>query len=208
LIWSVVLFAYFVGAIPFGYIVYQHITGNDVRSVGSGNIGATNILRTLGKKAGITVLLGDCLKGVIAVQFAMLVATRFPLLIEGYSPMELGIIAGLTAIAGHMFPIYLRFKGGKGVATALGVFLPLVPYAMLCVVVVFVLTVWLTRFVSLGSILGAATLPMVVYWLYSGESMIFIVSLLVSFLVMARHAKNFARLVKGQENRISFTSGK
>lgn len=202
---EVLLFGYLLGAIPFGWIVYRHHTGGDVRQAGSGNIGATNILRTLGARAGGSVLLADCLKGVVAVLYAFQVYDRGGFAI-GTGRVEAGLLAGVAAMIGHMFPVYIGFKGGKGVATALGIFIPVAPWPLLGSVLVFAVIVGLTRFVSLGSMLGAACLPVFVWLSQPGETVLLIMSWLVVAFILIRHRKNFARLMAGTESRIEWKS--
>ncbi len=190
------------GSIPFGYLVYHAHTGKDVRDAGSGNIGATNILRTLGKKAGITVLVGDCLKGSFTVLFAYyLYAEKF---IEpvGVSQMEFGLMAGVIAILGHLFPIYIGFKGGKGVATALGIFLPVAPLAILITFLSFLIIVWISKYVSLGSILGAIILPVLIFLIHPLETGVLKTSIFISIFIIYKHRINISRLIKGEENKL------
>lgn len=205
--WLVLLFSYLAGAIPFGFLVYKHRTGRDIRAEGSGNIGATNVLRTLGRGAGATVLALDAGKGALAALFALHalgrgMATPVPL-----TPQETAAAAGLFAILGHTFPVYLGFRGGKGVATACGVFLVVCPAATLLVVALFAAVVAATRYVSAGSIAGAAALPALVRLLYPGEGKLFAAALAVGLAVIALHRKNIARLMRGTEKRLGATAG-
>ena len=202
MIYAAILIAYLLGSIPFGYIVYKSHTGKDIRDAGSGNIGATNILRNLGKKAGIVVLTGDCLKGTISVLFALYLYNLGISLPFKITRLEFGLFIGLIAVIGHLFPIYIGFKGGKGVATALGIFLPIVPLAILIVVIVFIVIVWLTKYVSAASITGAIILPIAIHFIYSTETGILKISVLLSLFVIFKHRKNIKRLINGTENKI------
>jgi glycerol-3-phosphate acyltransferase PlsY len=181
--------AYLLGSIPTGLLLGK-VYGVDVRSEGSGNIGATNLYRTVGRKVGIMTLAGDCLKGllpVLAVQYSSL-------------PTEYAAWVGLAAFCGHVFPVFLRFRGGKGVATALGVFLALSPLAVAVALGFFVLLMLIWRYVSLGSVSAAAVMPIAVWGLGGGRGLI-AVTMLISVVVIVRHGENIKRLVAGTENR-------
>ncbi|GAB4174322.1 MAG: glycerol-3-phosphate 1-O-acyltransferase PlsY [Geothermobacteraceae bacterium] len=185
-----VIAAYLIGAIPTGAILARLAGIEDIRKVGSGNIGATNVYRTAGRKLGVLTLLGDALKGllpVLAVQAA------------GFPAVTVALVAG-AAFVGHCYPVYLGFKGGKGVATALGILLVLSPLTVLCAFVLFVALVWTTRFVSLGSISAAAAAPVLVL-LFEDSNATFAVTLFIAALVIWRHRANIDRLIKGTENR-------
>lgn len=187
--------AYLLGSIPFGYLIVRFRSGADIRETGSGATGATNVSRKAGKSAGIVTLALDALKGTAAV------------LIVGAFGAELAPWAGLAAIVGHCFPVWLGFKAGKGVATGLGVFVALLPAAVLAAFAVFLLIVWRTRYVSLGSIMAAAAVPLfaVVQHLYIkpiGHFPAMIAALCLSAaLIIARHHENIGRLMAGTENR-------
>ena len=165
--------------------------GEDVRQKGSGNIGATNVYRVAGKLAGVLTLVGDTLKG-----FLPLLA--FKTWLEP-TPTQLGI-ASAVAILGHCYPVYLKFKGGKGVATALGIFLVLSPKAVFFALIVFILTVAITRYISLGSVLAALSAPLVILLLNHPQP-IFLATLFIAALVIWRHNSNIRRLLDGTENR-------
>ncbi len=196
----VVIAAYLIGSIPFGYLIVQRKVGGDIRQTGSGGTGATNVSRRAGKAAGIFTLLLDALKGSVAVIIAK---TLFP---------DAGWVVAAAAIAtmvGHIFPVWLGFRGGKGVATAVGVFLILAPVAMLCAGVVFVAIVALTKYVSLGSIVAAAMIPVFV-WLQS----VFVepvadlrpqvtAAIAGALLIVFAHRGNIRRLAQGTESQIS-----
>lgn len=183
------LAAYLLGSIPTGLLLGK-MYGIDVRKEGSGNIGATNLYRTVGRKVGALTLLGDCFKGLIPV----LVIKYYAL-----SP-EVAAWVGLAAFCGHVFSIYLKFKGGKGVATALGVFLGLSPLSVAIVLTLFVLLMIKWRYVSLGSISAAFVMPLAVYLLGNSPTLILVTSI-ISFIVIARHYENIRRLLAGTENR-------
>jgi len=183
--------SYLVGAVPFGLMVGR-VAGVDVRSSGSGNIGATNVTRLLGKKLGLITLVLDCLKGFLPI----FIASR--LLHDGPYRELILLLCGVLAVVGHMFPVYLGFKGGKGVATGLGVFLFLSPVAIGISTVVFFGSVILTGFVSVGSLLASGLFPL---WLWlSGESGGAIAAgAVIALLIWGKHHENIARLLKGQE---------
>jgi glycerol-3-phosphate acyltransferase PlsY len=186
--------AYLFGAIPTGLLLTRLFGKEDIRTVGSGNIGATNVYRVAGRTLGIVTLIGDCLKGVIPVLIAQ---QAFDL-----TGTALALIA-LAAFVGHCFPVYLGFKGGKGVATALGIFLVLSPLAVLTVLVVFVLFLWRWRYISLASIAAACAIAPAVY-LTTASGPIFTVTLVIATIVIWRHKGNIERLRNGTENRFSF----
>jgi len=181
--------AYLLGSIPTGLLLGK-IQGIDVRKEGSGNIGATNLYRTVGRSIGAMTLLGDCLKGAIPV-----------LLVRHYAlPVEFAAWVGLAAFCGHVFSLFLMFKGGKGVATALGVFLVLSPPAVAFALAVFVGLMLVWRYVSLGSIMAAAVMPLAVAFLEDNRT-ILLVTLIISAVVIIKHHGNIKRLLTGTENR-------
>ena len=181
--------AYLIGSIPTGLLLGKAY-GIDVRKEGSGNIGATNLYRTVGRKVGIITLIGDCLKGLLPV--LVVKASSFP--------PELAAWVGLAAFCGHVFSLFLKFKGGKGVATALGVFLALAPLAVAIAIGLFAVLMFVWRYVSLGSISAAAAMPLAVY-LLGGSPTITIVTLVIALIVIVRHRENIGRLLSGTENR-------
>ncbi|WP_205749232.1 glycerol-3-phosphate 1-O-acyltransferase PlsY [Desulfopila sp. IMCC35008] len=183
--------SYLVGAVPFGLLVGK-IAGVDVRNAGSKNIGATNVNRLLGKKFGSITLLCDCLKGYLP----MLVASWAVGDSAGGSVVVLG--CGVSAVVGHMFPIYLGFDGGKGVATGLGVFLFLSPSAILISLVVFVVTVAISGFVSAGSLLASGLIPLWLFFLDATPATV-TTAAIVAGLIWVKHHENIGRLLKGQE---------
>lgn len=218
LVLIIVAVSYLLGSIPFGYVLVRIFRNEDVRLTGSGNIGATNVARTGSKGLAIATLLFDALKGYAAVAFAFWIASRQRLespvptsvydrttvVMSSHTIFLLAALAAFVAILGHMFPVWLRFKGGKGVATAAGSFVALAPRAMLVALVLFVLVVALTRYVSLGSIVAGAALPLCVWWLGPGERVTAPILLLIaasSLLIILRHKDNIRRLLAGTENR-------
>jgi acyl phosphate:glycerol-3-phosphate acyltransferase len=208
----IAIVSYLLGSIPFGYLLVRIFRGEDVRQTGSGNIGATNVARTGSKGLAIATLLLDALKGYAAVAFAFWLAGshRFeggdqrPSMIDSRTIFLLAALAAFCAILGHMFTIWLRFKGGKGVATAVGAFAALAPRAIVVALVLFVIVVALTRYISLGSIVAAAAFPLLVWWLSPAERATLPILLLISassLLIIVRHKDNIGRLMVGMENR-------
>lgn len=184
-----ILGAYLLGSIPTGLLLGK-LYGIDVRKEGSGNIGATNLYRTMGRKVGITTLIGDCLKGLLPVLLAWKLGMG--------EPMQAWI--GLAAFCGHVFSIFLLFKGGKGVATALGVYLALAPLAVLAALGVFILLVAVWRYISLGSIAAAAAMPLMV-WFSPHSQELLIATAVISAIVIIKHHANISRLVAGTESK-------
>jgi glycerol-3-phosphate acyltransferase PlsY len=195
--------AYLLGTIPFGLLLGKVFGGADVRKAGSGNIGATNVARVAGPVAGVFTLALDAAKGAAAVWLA----ARF-----SNDSATWMTIAGLAALLGHCFPIWLGFRGGKGVATAAGVFLALCPLALLGSLTLFILVVLFWRYVSLGSIAAAASMPLFVYFLWApGHAPPLTVTfgaLAAALLIVYKHDANLQRLVEGREPRFSFSKGK
>jgi len=193
------LVAYLLGAIPFGLLVVKALGGPDIREIGSGNIGAANVIRNAGTFAGILTLLLDAWKGYLAVWLAAHFTS---------GNIRWMLLAAVCAVAGHMFPIWLGFKGGKGVATSLGVFLPICWQAVAAAIVLWLLVVIFWRYSSLGSISAAVAMPLFVYLLYApGHAPAEVVTfgtVLIAVLVLARHRSNIARLVAGEEPRLNF----
>jgi glycerol-3-phosphate acyltransferase PlsY len=189
--------AYLLGSIPTGFLVAK-AKGIDIRSVGSGNIGATNAMRVLGKPAGIFVLLADFAKGFLAVAFLpILIYKIYPTLAVYQS-----VVAGIFAVLGHNYTCWLKFKGGKGIATTAGVYLALAPWAVLIALVVFILAVVLTKYVSVGSIAAAIALPAAV-WIMSPQNLFLgIVTTALGALAIYKHKSNIQRLMAGTENRL------
>ena len=195
---SLILVAYILGSIPTSYILGKKIKGIDIRNFGSGNVGATNALRVLGTKFGILALILDMAKGAIPV----FIGKYF-----GFSDIWLIAIA-LTAILGHIFTIFLKFKGGKGVATSAGVFIALTPAPIAIALLVFIIIVWITKYVSLGSILAAITLFTVelIVNVRNGfqEKEILALITVVALFIIIKHKSNIQRLIAGNENKINF----
>lgn len=201
--WGFLIVSFLIGAIPFGFLVAR-AKGIDIRQVGSGNSGATNVGRTLGKTAGIAVLLLDTLKGVVPSLLAGVVITE-PF--YGLARNEYALFAGLAAIVGHMFSPFLKFKGGKGIATGLGVLIANAPLVALSVLVAFAVVMALSRWVSLSSL--AATVTMVVSaWLFGYSPVFLIVFGVMAVAIFYRHRENIARIIKGTEPKFKFADKK
>jgi acyl phosphate:glycerol-3-phosphate acyltransferase len=183
--------SYLVGAIPFGLLISK-AAGIDVRREGSRNIGATNVSRVLGKKLGILTLVCDVAKGYLPMLFADL---SLP---EGETHQMIISLCGVMTVVGHMFPLYLMFKGGKGVATGLGVFLFLSPPAIAVSLVIFVMSVVWTGYVSIGSLLVSALVPLLI-WFFGGSGTTILAASAITFLIWIRHWENIGRLIRGEE---------
>jgi glycerol-3-phosphate acyltransferase PlsY len=192
------LVAYLLGSLPFGLWFAKLFGGTDIRSQGSGNIGASNVTRVVGPLPGILTLILDAAKGALAVWLA----GRFTQQSDAWM-----MAAGLCALMGHCFPIWLKFKGGKGVATALGVFLVICPMAALCDLALFTLVVIVSRYSSLGSLAAAAAMPLLMHFLYAPSYapplVITFGTLAASLLIIAKHQGNIRRLIEGTEPRYS-----
>ncbi|HEV8180998.1 MAG TPA: glycerol-3-phosphate 1-O-acyltransferase PlsY [Candidatus Angelobacter sp.] len=203
----VAVMAYLLGSIPFGYLLVRIFRGEDIRLSGSGNIGATNVARSGAKGLGIATLALDALKGALAVWLAAVLAGSKYNLCGDFTQhpcapaLRMMSVAALFAVLGHVFPVWLRFKGGKGVATALGVFCVLFPAAILVALAIFILIVAITRYVSLGSILGAIAFPAAAYFLQSTDAMSLVLASSVSLIVILKHHQNISRLLSGTESR-------
>jgi len=203
----IVVTSYLLGSIPFGYLLVRIFRGQDVRQTGSGNIGATNVARTGSKGLAIATLLLDGLKGYVAVAHTFHFAHHHYGKLPQFGPHPvfiLAALAGLCAVLGHMFPVWLRFKGGKGVATAVGAFLGIAPLAVLVSLALFVVIVAVTRYVSLGSMVGAAVFPVAAWWLNPETRSLQVIALIAasSLLIIGRHKDNIRRLLAGNENRL------
>ena len=195
-----IVVSYLLGSIPFGYLIVNATTGSDVRQTGSGGTGATNVSRSAGKGAGILTLFLDALKGTAAVLLA-----EFLLRSNDHAAWWIGA-CGVIAMLGHIFPVWLRFRGGKGVATGVGVFLILAPLAVLIAGVLFVVIVWTTRYVSLGSMLSAGAIPFIVWLLSLLRPVPDVVPIIVSTLagatlIVYAHRTNIGRLLNKTENK-------
>ncbi len=182
--------SYFLGSIPFSLLVGKLVAGVDIRTKGSGNVGATNVLRTLGTKGAILALLGDALKGVVAVWLGMLIG----------GPL-LAAACAVISILGHCFSVFLGFNGGKGVATTAGIILYLMPKVVVVLLVTFIIIVALSRYVSLGSITVAVLFPLMAFLLDYNNAYI-IMSIFMAVLVIYRHKENIAKLKNGTESKI------
>lgn len=194
--------AYLLGAIPFSVWVGQLFYGKDVRKYGSGNAGATNTFRVLGTQAGSIVLFLDIVKGSIAVSLAYYLGS-IPFDSLNFIYYELGL--GITAAIGHIFPVYLRFKGGKGVATLFGVGISVFPVAALACVAVFVIIFLWTRYVSLGSMLAAVTFPIVlIFYSHVRQWPVIAFAVIIPCIIIYTHRLNIRRLLKGEEHKIVF----
>lgn len=185
------LLGYGVGSLPLGYLVANRFKGIDLRRVGSGNVGAANVYRTAGLAIAALVVLVDVAKGATSVMLAVRLTTG--------SAVPVG--AGVAAIIGHVYPVWLRFHGGKGVATACGVFWLLAPLATAVAASVFVAVVWMTRYVSLGSVIATALLPPLA-WITREPVPVIAGSILAALLIIQRHRGNLARLQQGTERRL------
>jgi len=198
-----VLLAYFLGSVPFGVILATLFGGTDVRKSGSGNIGATNVARVAGPLAGTLTLIFDIAKGAGAVLLAEKLSN---------GSARWMMIAGIVALVGHCFPVWLKFKGGKGVATAAGVFLVLSPLACLAAVLLFLLVVIFWRYVSAGSVSAAAAMPLLVYFLWAPRHApplaLAVGALAAALFIIYKHRGNLRRLLEGTEPKFSFSKNK
>ncbi len=192
-LFGLIIAAYLIGAIPTGVILTRLAGGEDIRSAGSGNIGATNVYRVAGRKLGVITLIGDCLKGAVPTLLAQ----------QTFNLSETGVaLVALAAFIGHCYPVYLGFKGGKGVATALGIFLVLSPLSVLCILGVFVLILWKWRYISLASISSAAAIPPLILY-FEKSFALFLATLFIAGMVIWRHKGNIELLRRGAENKFN-----
>ena len=187
------LFAYLLGSVPIGFLM-GFISGVDVRQEGSGNVGATNVARVMGKGRGVLTLLGDAGKGYIPVFLSLQLELDF----------WVSAVTAFVAFLGHLYPVFLKFKGGKGVATALGVFLALTPMGAGILVLVFFLVVIFSRMVSLGSLVASVLAP-IIFWYSSGSLYLVGLSFLIALFTIARHRDNIQRMISGVETRFNFS---
>jgi glycerol-3-phosphate acyltransferase PlsY len=190
-----IVIAYLLGGIPFGFLLVKFTKGADVRESGSGNIGATNVLRTTGRAAGAATLLLDIAKGYLAVWLAAA--------LTGGAPEWTGL-AALAVMAGHAYPVFLGFKGGKAVATFIGAFAYLTPLPLAAVLLLFVTVVAVTHYISAGSILAAATFPFGVWMILHPPVQVTAAAFIAGAFIVYRHKSNWARLRAGAENRFSW----
>jgi len=207
---ALIVGSYLLGSIPFSYLVVRLLKGEDIRELGSRNVGATNVARTFGKAPGIVALILDLAKGYAAIALARWIVAQpqWPFLATpGGGPLQSRefwiALAGLIAVAAHMFPIWLGFHGGKGVATATGVFLALDPLVIAAALLVFLIVLVTTRFVSLASILSAASVPLLFRFLaVDAPFWRIVISIFIAILVIAKHHSNIARLTQGAERKM------
>lgn len=206
---ALIVASYLIGSIPFSYLVARLFAGEDIRQRGSRNVGATNVLRTVGKSAGAIALLLDGAKGYAAIAVARWIVGQpaWPFLPAPGNPLhsrEMWIaLAGLIAVLGHMFPLWLRFHGGKGVATAAGAFLALDPLAVAAGAIVFAIVILATRFVSLASIVSTASVPLFIRFLVNDAPFWrIIISILIAIAVITKHHSNISRLTQGSERKM------
>lgn len=192
----VILVAYAIGSVPFAWLLARRWGTYDLRRVGSGNLGAANVLRASGVRAGIVVALLDIGKGALSVAMARQMSDQ----------PSAAAAAGLAAIVGHIYPVWLRFRGGKGVATACGVFSILAPVAMAPALSIFAITVWLTKYVSLGSVLASVAVPAIALIAGSPAPAV-VVACAAAGLIVFRHRSNLARLQHGTERRVGRREG-
>ena len=197
--------AYLLGSVPAGYLLIRIFRHEDIRQAGSGNIGATNVLRSGGKILGAVTFLLDVLKGSSAVWLGALLGG---LLAPDASPLNMKALAALFAVLGHVFPVWLRFRGGKGVSTAFGVFLVASPWAALAAISIFIVVLAISRYVSLASVLGAASFPVLAWHFALGDRPTFFIAVevAVALLIIAKHHQNIRRLFNGTESRIGSKS--
>jgi glycerol-3-phosphate acyltransferase PlsY len=189
------LAAYLVGGIPFGYLLVRWKTGEDVREKGSGNIGATNVLRTTGRWVAVATLVLDIAKGVFAVWLADK--------LSGGSPLWMSL-AALAVMAGHAFPVFLKFQGGKAVASFIGAFLYLTPIPMIAALLVFIIVVAVTRQISMGSIVAAGSVPLAVWLIEHPPAIVTLAALVAAVFLIYRHRGNIERIRSGTENVFRF----
>ncbi|HVT03593.1 MAG TPA: glycerol-3-phosphate 1-O-acyltransferase PlsY [Thermoanaerobaculia bacterium] len=199
-----VLVAYLIGSIPFSFLIVKLVAGDDIRRHGSGNVGATNVARNFGKLPGVVALLLDAAKGWLAIHVArsLLHSPFWPPAGPTLAPVAFWIgLAGFCAIVGHMFPIWLRFRGGKGVATACGVFLAINPLALAGAAIIFLIVVLTTRFISLGSIIGAASIPLLMRFMTGAPFWTLVFTIAISIAIISKHHDNISRLIHGKERK-------
>ena len=203
-----VIASYLIGSIPFSWLVVRVVAGADIRNHGSRNVGATNVARTFGKAPGIVALILDIAKGYGAVALAKWIVARrdWPLVATDASALHSQAfwiaLAALIAVLAHMFPVWLRFHGGKGVATATGAFLAMAPLTIAGGVIVFLIVLIATRFVSLASMLSAASLPIFLHYLVRAPFWSVVLSIFIAIAIIAKHHSNIARLTQGTERRM------
>lgn len=194
------ILAYFIGSIPTALLISKAFFNIDIREYGSGNMGATNTFRILGPRYGVIVMIGDMLKGMLAVSLYNLLPHYLE---NSLDRTNLMIGLGLSAVIGHIYPVWAQFKGGKGVATLFGMILAIQPVVAINCVGVFMLVLYLTRYVSLSSILAGIALPICVLWIYNEHEVFYrVFAVAVACLIILTHQKNISRLFKGNEGRV------
>jgi len=193
----ILIACYLLGSVPSGYLIGKAFKGIDIRDFGSGNIGFTNVLRAIGTFPALIVLIIDITKGIISVYLGFFFAQ-----LMGIDCQVMGGIGGLASIVGHNWPIFLKFKGGKGVAVTAGVFLALTPIPFLLSALVMVGIISLTRYVSLGSIVAAGSLPFFVFWLRNNARLYLLLSIIAALFILFKHRNNIQRLLRGKESKI------
>ena len=195
-----IIFAYLIGSIPTALIVSRRFFDIDIRNYGSGNMGATNTFRVLGSKYGTVVMIVDILKGMAAIALYNLIPYY---LTHEFERTNFMIGLGIAAVLGHVFPIFANFRGGKGVATLFGMLLAMQPVIAISCVGVFLVVLFLTRWVSLSSILGAVMLPVCVLWIWNDDVILYrVFAILVAVMVILTHQKNISRIFRGVESRV------
>lgn len=211
---ALIIVSYLIGSIPFSFLIVKFILDDDIRDHGSGNVGATNVLRTTGKAAGVLALLLDMSKGAAAVLLArwVVASPQWPFAGPSIGAQSIAdqlafpsfwiALAGLLAVIGHIFPMWLRFDGGKGVATAAGVFLAMDPFAMLMALIIVLIVVALTRYVSLGSIIAAASMPLVLRFVVRDSFWTVAFSIVIALIIIVKHHENISRIANGTERRL------
>ncbi|TEU04088.1 glycerol-3-phosphate 1-O-acyltransferase PlsY [Candidatus Aerophobetes bacterium] len=193
----ILIACYLLGSVPSGYLIGKAFKGIDIRDFGSGNIGFTNVLRAIGTFPALIVLIIDITKGIVSVYLGFFFAQ-----LMGIDYQVMGGIGGLASIVGHNWPIFLKFKGGKGVAVTAGVFLALTPIPFLLSLLVMVGIIALTRYVSLGSIVAAGSLPFFVFWLGNNAPPYFFLSIMAALFILFKHRNNIQRLLRSKESKI------
>lgn len=182
--------SYIIGNISASYLIAKYAAGIDIRKYGSGNAGATNVLRTLGKKAGVAAFLGDALKGVFAVVLGRLIAGE-----DGQ------IFAGLFVVIGHNWPVFLNFKGGKGIATTIGVMTAINPYIVAAIIPIGIVVIIITKYVSLASIMGMIIFPIIMLFTHQNIKLV-LFSFILSIMALYRHSTNIKKLMEGTESKL------
>jgi len=204
-VWLLIL-AYLIGSISNAIWISKKFHHKDIREYGSGNAGATNTFRVLGLKTGLFVLVLDMLKGIVAVKLVLLIP-QYAMAVNSTQLINFEIGLGLAAVLGHIFPIWYDFRGGKGIATLFGMVLAIQPWVALCCVGVFAIILFLTKYVSLSSILAGIAFPLLIIFIFRDQGVVFrVFAIVTALLVVLTHQKNIGRLLKGEENKIKKAS--